>query len=47
MKPTDTNIAKFFNTTVQTLGNWKRSKDKALNHRYKALKEYFIKINEN
>lgn len=44
MKPTDTNIAEFFNTTRATLRNWKVSKDKRLVHRYEALKEYFIKM---
>lgn len=42
MKPTDTNIAEFFHTTRATLRNWKTSKDKKLNHRYEALKKYFI-----
>ena len=46
MKPTDTNIAEFFNTTRATLRNWKVSKDKKLNHRYTALKDYFIKLNK-
>lgn len=42
---TDKKIAEYFNLTQQTLGNWKRSNDNRLHERYKALKEYLIKIN--
>ncbi|NOQ31809.1 MAG: hypothetical protein GQ570_11865 [Helicobacteraceae bacterium] len=45
MKPTYTNMAEFYSITIQTLGNYKRSKKKGFNHRYEALKEYFIKTN--
>lgn len=46
MKLTDKAIAKYFNTTPQTLGNWKRSKIKGLNERYKALKNHLASEQE-
>lgn len=41
-KPTDKNIAKFYDTTPQTLFNWKTSDKQGVRDRYKALKAYFI-----
>lgn len=40
MKPTDTNIAKFFDTTRATLRNYKKG-SKGKQHLYNAMKEYF------
>ena len=42
MKPTDKNIAKFYDTTPQTLYNWKTSDKQGVRERYEALKNYFI-----
>lgn len=42
MKPTDKNIAKFYDTTPQTLYNWKTSDKQGTRERYEALKNYFI-----
>ena len=42
MKQTDKNIAKFYDTTPQTLYNWKTSDKQGVRERYEALKNYFI-----
>ena len=42
MKPTDKNIALYFGTTRQSLGNWKNSEDEALKRRYEALRYWFV-----
>ena len=39
MKVTDTNIAKFYSLTRQTIGTYKRERDRL----YNALREYYIK----
>lgn len=39
MKPTNTNLAEFFNLSRQTIGNYKKSSPKI----YQALKEFFIR----
>jgi len=41
LKPTNTNIAKFYGLTRQTIGTYKKERVKM----YEALKEYFIKHN--
>jgi len=40
MKPTNTNLAEFYGLTRQTIGTYKKSKQRL----YEAMKEYFIKI---
>ena len=39
MKPTNTNLAKFYGLTRQTIGTYKKEKTIL----YAAMKEYFIK----
>jgi hypothetical protein len=39
---TDKKIAEYFNTTTQTLRNWKNSDDEKLKRRYIAFKKYFL-----
>lgn len=41
MKPTNTNLAKFYGLTRQTIATYKENKFRT----YQALLEYFIKIN--
>ena len=43
MKPTHTNLAEFYNTTRQTIAEYKKNQPR----RYEAFKEYFIKHFEN
>lgn len=40
---TNKKFAAFFNTTTETLRQWKKSDDVRLNRRYDALKIYFIR----
>lgn len=41
MKPTNTNIAKYYGLTRQTIASYKKAKPLL----YKAMKEYFINRN--
>lgn len=43
MKPTNTNLAKFYGLTRQTIGTYKKERPNI----YNALKEYFIKNNSS
>ena len=42
MKPTDRNIAKYFNKSVQTLTRWKTESIESI-RTYNALKEYYVR----
>lgn len=40
---TDKKIAEFYNTTTQTLRNWKKSDSVELNRRYEAFRAFYEK----
>jgi uncharacterized protein YjcR len=40
---TEVKIADFFGVSVNTLRNWRKSKDFSRNERYEAFREYYIK----
>ena len=42
LKPTDRNIAKYFNKSVQTLTRWKTESIESI-RTYNALREYYIR----
>ena len=43
MKPTDTNLAKFYDTDRKTIGSYRKSTKEGVLRKYEAMKEYFIK----